>query len=487
MKDLLRTRRNLLVRYGVALVLACLALLIRGLLPIRPGVAIYQLALAAVVVSAWYGGRGPGLLATLISAAGILYWFIPPADSFALPAEYSLSLILFLANAVLLTEFSMGRWRAEQALEESEGRFRLMAETVPEVLWIESLDPPRLLYLSPSYDRIWGRPAEDLYRDQDWRLDAIHPDDRPYVSSTLKRWLAGEDEDRYDIEYRIIRQDGGMRWIHARGALIRDEHGKAYRASGIAEDITEAKRSQEALDNAHAELAHVTRVATLGEMSASIAHEINQPLAAVVNNANACLRWLGAQNLEAARQAATRIIADGHRAGEIISRIRALANKAPPQRDWLDINEAILEVIALARIEVHGNRVSLQTQLADDVPRIMGDRIQLQQVILNLINNAIEAMSGADNGPRDLHVSSAKGESQGVRVAVRDSGPGLDPGSLDRLFHAFYTTKPQGMGLGLAISRSIVEAHGGRLWATANESRGAMFQFTLPAGGEGLS
>jgi signal transduction histidine kinase len=136
---------------------------------------------------------------------------------------------------------------------------------------------------------------------------------------------------------------------------------------------------------------------------------------------------------------------------------------------------------------VHGNRVSVQTQLAHDVPRIMGDRIQLQQVILNLINNAIEAMSGADNGPRDLQVSSAKGESQGVRVAVRDSGPGLDPGSLDRLFHAFYTTKPQGMGLGLAISRSIVEAHGGRLWATANESRGAVFQFTLPAGGEGLS
>src|SRR4029077_4292351 len=222
MKDLLRTRRNLLVRYGVALVLACLALLIRGLIPIRPGIAIYQLALAAVIVSAWYGGRGPGLLAILISAAGILYWFIPPADSFALPAEYALSLILFLGNGVLLIEFSMGRWRAEQALEESEGRFRLMAETVPEVLWIESLDPPRMLYLSPSYERIWGRPAEDLYRDHDRWLAAIHPEDRADVSSTLKRWLAGEDEDRYDIEYRIIRPDGGTRWIHDRGTLIRD-------------------------------------------------------------------------------------------------------------------------------------------------------------------------------------------------------------------------------------------------------------------------
>jgi C4-dicarboxylate-specific signal transduction histidine kinase len=311
----------------------------------------------------------------------------------------------------------------------------------------------------------------------------VHPEDRPHVSTTLKRWLAGENEDRFDIEYRIIRPDGGTRWIHARGTLIRDEHGKAYQASGIAEDITEAKRSKEALDNAHAELAHVSRVATLGEMSASIAHEINQPLAAVVNNANACLRWLESQNLEAARQSASRIIADGHRAGEIISRIRALANKAPPQKDWLDLNEAILEVIALARSEVHGNRVTLETQLSDDVPRIMGDRIQLQQVILNLINNAIEAMSEADDGPRELRVSSAKGELQGVQVSVRDSGPGLDPDNLDRLFHAFYTTKPQGMGLGLAISRSIIEAHGGRLWATANESRGAVFQFTLPTGG----
>ena len=479
MKDLLRTRRNLLVRYGVALVLACLALLIRGLLPIRPGVAIYQLALAAVVVSAWYGGRGPGLLATLISAAGILYWFIPPADSFALPAEYALSLILFLANAVLLTEFSMGRWRAEQALEESEGRFRLMAETVPEVLWIESLDPPKLLYLSPSYDRIWGRPAEDLYRDQDWRLDAIHPDDRPYVSSTLKRWLAGEDEDRYDIEYRIIRQDGGMRWIHARGTLIRDEHGKAYRASGIAEDITEAKRSQEALDNAQAELAHVTRVATLGEMSASIAHEINQPLAAVVNNANACLRWLGAQNLEEARQSATRIIADGHRAGEIISRIRQLFQKSPPQRESVDVNEIIREMIFLPRSEVTRHSISVRTELAADLPPVMGDRVQLQQVMMNLITNSIDAMKDVD-GPRELAIKSQQAEHEQVMVCVSDTGAGLPPQQADQIFSAFFTTKPHGTGMGLSISRSIVESHSGRLWAADNSSRGASFHIILP-------
>jgi len=248
-------------------------------------------------------------------------------------------------------------------------------------------------------------------------------------------------------------------------------------------DITEQKRAEEELHKAQAELAHVTRVTTLGEMTASIAHEINQPLAAVVINAGACLRWLAAHNLEEARQSAALIIADTHRAGEIISRIRALVKKSPPRKDWLDINETILEVTALARSEVQGNRVSLQTQLSDDVPLIVGDRIQLQQVILNLINNAIEAMSGVGDGPRELQVGSTTDESQGVRVAVRDSGPGLDPESLNHLFTAFYTTKPQGMGMGLAISRSIIENHGGRLWATANPDKGATFQFTLPTGG----
>jgi PAS domain S-box-containing protein len=262
----------------------------------------------------------------------------------------------------------------------------------------------------------------------------------------------------------------------------------------------ERKQAEEALQKAQAELAHVTRVTTLGELTASIAHEINQPLAAVVNNASACVRWLAAQNLEEARQSASLVIADGHRAGEIIGRIRALAKKAPPQKDWLDLNETIGEVIAMARNTVQGNRVSLQTQLANDLPLILGDRVQLQQVILNLLINAIEAMSGVSDGPRELRVSSeklteipaeleektlndktlAEAEFTHLLVAVQDSGPGLDPKALDCLFDAFYTTKPHGLGMGLAISRSIIEAHGGRLWANANASRGAIFQFALP-------
>jgi len=227
-------------------------------------------------------------------------------------------------------------------------------------------------------------------------------------------------------------------------------------------------------------LAHVTRVATLGEMTASIAHEINQPLGAVVNSASASLRWLDAQKPEQARQSISRVIAEGHRASEIIRRIRALVKKAPSRKEWLDVNETIHEVIALAHSELQRNGVAFETQLSDDLPLIFADRIQLQQVMLNLMMNAIEAMSGADIGPRELLVRSGTNESRGIIVSVHDSGPGLDPKSLEHLFEAFYTTKPHGLGMGLAICRSIIEAHSGRLWATANAPHGAVFQFTLP-------
>jgi signal transduction histidine kinase len=257
-------------------------------------------------------------------------------------------------------------------------------------------------------------------------------------------------------------------------------------ASDIALIAIERKRAEEALQKAQAELAHVTRVATLGELTASIAHEINQPLGAIVNNAGACLRWLAAQKLEEARNSAALVITDGHRASEIIRRIRALATKAPPRREWLDINETIHDVAGLAQGELHRHGVALETQLADpahDRPFVWADRIQLQQVLLNLIINALEAMSGSADGPRELLIRSATDDAKHVLVAVRDSGPGLDSKTVDRVFDAFYTTKPQGLGMGLAICRSIVETHGGRLWATANDGRGATFQFILPLGG----
>jgi signal transduction histidine kinase len=307
------------------------------------------------------------------------------------------------------------------------------------------------------------------------------------------------------LEKEYFRKDGSRVPVLI-GAAIFEE----IQNEGVAFvlDLSEQKRAEEALRRsqahlaeAQAELAHVTRVTALGEMTASIAHEINQPLAAVVTNANASLRWLSGDppNLAEASEATRRIIRDGKRASDVISRMRALFKKASTAKERLDVNRVIEEVVIFAQSEVQRNRISLQTQLANDLPLIMGDRVQLQQVILNLTINAIEAIIAAGEGARELRVSSHKvteilGESgksrfadkgfdhQGthVLIAVRDSGQGLDPNSLGRLFDPFYTTKPQGLGIGLAISRSIVEAHEGRLWATANTPRGAAFQFTLP-------
>jgi C4-dicarboxylate-specific signal transduction histidine kinase len=222
----------------------------------------------------------------------------------------------------------------------------------------------------------------------------------------------------------------------------------------------------------------------MGELSASITHEINQPVAAAVNNASAALCWLGKEppDLEQARQALNRIFANGNRASEVIGRIRALIKKAPPRKDDLEINKVILEVIALARGEVVMNGVSVQTQLAEGLSLIHGDRVQLQQVILNLIMNAVQAMSGVSEDSRELLIGTGKDASSGVLVAVQDSGSGLDPENSERLFDPFYTTKPSGMGLGLSICRSIVEAHGGRIWASRNAGPGATVQFTLPVG-----
>jgi signal transduction histidine kinase len=243
-------------------------------------------------------------------------------------------------------------------------------------------------------------------------------------------------------------------------------------------------------ERAQAELAHVNRVTTMGQLTASIAHEINQPVAAIVTHADAALRWLDAQppDLVEARAALRAIIVDGNRAGNVIRRIRTLIiKKVPTRNDRLDINETIVEVIALTRSEVLRNGVSLQTLLAKDLPLIQGDKVQLQQVMLNLIVNAVQSMSAASGRSRELLIGSRRDASTGVLVTVRDSGPGLNPESFDRVFDAFYTTKPGGMGMGLSICRAIVEAHGGQMSAAANAPQGAIFQFTLPAHGETAS
>ena len=246
-------------------------------------------------------------------------------------------------------------------------------------------------------------------------------------------------------------------------------------------DITERKRAEEELQKTQAELAHVARVTTMGELTSSIAHEVNQPLAAIVTNGNACLRWLSNDppNVEEARQTVTRMVKDGHRASEVVGRIRAFFRKTAPERVRVDINQLIEDVIAMVSSELRRNRVRVRTELPDDLPRVLCDQIQLQQVILNLVINAIEAMS-AVSGPRELLIMSRRDETGNVSVAVQDTGMGFDEQNAAQLFNAFFTTKSQGLGMGLSISRTTIEAYGGRLWATRNDAGGATFQFTLP-------
>jgi PAS domain S-box-containing protein len=312
-------------------------------------------------------------------------------------------------------------------------------------------------------------------------MATLHPEDRDRASQSY--WDGIRSGRGFTMEARFLRaRDGAYRWHLNRAVAVRDSEGNILRFVCTSTDVHDWRQAQEELRDTQAELAHMARVLTMGELTASIAHEVNQPLGAIVTSAGACKRWLAAKppKMERARRALERIANDGRRAGEVIQRIRALMKRQAPRKDWLQINEAILEVIAIAQHQLRRNDVLLETQLAEGLPRVRGDRVQLQQVLLNLIVNAIEAMSRIDERRRELTIVSAADGPEAVAVEVRDSGMGLDPEHAAHLFEPFYTTKAEGMGIGLSISRSIVEAHGGRLSAAANAPRGAVLRFSLP-------
>ena len=497
-------------QYGFAVLNVAVALGITSLLERRTTLRT-PLFYIAVMISAWFGRLGPGLLAVALSTLAVGYYFAPGSQMPAVSVDSRPFILLFLLSALIACWISVQRRRAEEALKKARNELEarveertsdlrrateeLQAEIVERKRGEEALRE-RANLLDLTHDTVfvrdikdvitfWNRGAEKLYG---WTKDEAVGQVSHHLTQTIFPALLEEitaelnSTGRWEGELIHTRRDGTQVVVASRWALQLDERGKPIAILETNNDIIEHKRAEEALHKAQAELAHVTRVATLGEMSASIAHEVNQPLAAVVTNANACLRWLARQSpdLDEARQAVGRIIKDGNRASEVIGRVRALVKKSPPQKDWLNINDTVLEVIALTRSEMHMNRVSLQTQLADNLPAVRADRIQLQQVILNLIINGIEAMNRSNEASRELRVSTERGGSSGVLIAVRDSGVGLNPENLEHLFDPFYTTKPDGMGMGLAISRSIIEAHGGRLWATLNAPRGAVFQFTLP-------
>jgi C4-dicarboxylate-specific signal transduction histidine kinase len=372
-------------RYGFAVLTVAAALFITKSL--ERYTDITPLFYAAIVISAWFGGMGPGLIAVALATVALDYYFVPPLYTLRPDLKQISFLVVFGFLAVLTSWMSAKRRQAQEGLRHA----------------------------------------------------------------------------RDELETRVQERTAELRQAN-----------ETLRERG------------ETLQKVQTELAHVTRVMTVGELTASIAHEVNQPLAAIVTNSNACLRWLaGAQpNFDEARKAVDRIIKDSYRASDVISRVRALVKKAPAREDLVDLNEVIVEVLALAHNQARGAGVVMKRELATDLPPVRGDRVQLQQVILNLIINGLEAIARNKNGERELSISSSHDESNGVTVAVRDTGEGLDPANLERVFDAFFTTKADGMGMGLAISRTIIESHGGRLWATSNSPRGAVFQFTLPVASE---
>jgi PAS domain S-box-containing protein len=349
-------------------------------------------------------------------------------------------------------------------------------ETSPDAIYIVGRDYT-YRRVNPVFARRWRLPAEEIVGRGMGDLAGKEPFEETYKPN-LDRCFAGEE-----VSFGgWFPTPGGLRYLAATYSPLRPDTERVVAVLAVTRDLTDHVRASEALQEAQAELAHVTRVMTLGELTASIAHEVNQPLAAIVADANASLYWLAAStpDLGRVREALDAIVRDGHRAADVIQRIRQLATKTSPQKARLEVNDVIRDLVPLIGIEMRSHEVSLRIDLAPALPPVFADRIQLQQVLINLVMNGIEAMASVGGRTRELVIRSQPEEDDHVVVAVQDAGVGFDARKADQLFNAFYTTKPDGMGMGLSISRSIIEAHGGRLWATANPDHGATFHFALP-------
>ncbi|HWO90556.1 MAG TPA: ATP-binding protein, partial [Methylomirabilota bacterium] len=351
-----------------------------------------------------------------------------------------------------------------------------MFESSPDTIAIVGRDY-RYRRVNPVHERVWGLPRETIvgmHLAEVLSMEFFEQRAKP----KLDRCFAGEDV----AGGGWISAQSGARYMVTTFSPLRPDSERVAAALVIGRDITEYVQAEEALQQAQAELAHVTRVTTLGELAASIAHEVNQPLAAIVADANASLNWLAVPrpDLERVREALEAIATDGHRAAEVIQRIRQLATKSAPRKDLVDVNDVVRDVLPLARAELRHHDVSLVLQLAPELPAVLGDPVQLLQVSLNLVMNAIQAMASVTGRPRILTIQSETHDQDRVRVTTQDTGVGIAAKHRDELFTAFFTTKPGGMGMGLSISRSIVEAHGGQLWTTPNEPHGAIFHFSLP-------
>ena len=500
--------------YWIAVVSVAAALIISRWPTLHLQDAPVSLFLCAVILSAWLGGFWPGLLATALSALAFYYYFLPPLYSFHAKPEEIPRFAIFMVSALFVGSLSVAQRSATESLRRSRDDLKgtvQQLQSTNEVLQAESRERERAeesLRRSESYlaeaqrlthtgSWVWqveGRDAlhlsDEWYRLYDFdpekgppawedRLQRVHPEDRTKWQGAIDRAIAETSD--YEVEFRILLPDGTVKYIHTVGHPVWNASGNLVEFVGTSMDVTERKRGEESLRQTQADLARVSRATTMGELTASLAHEVNQPIAAASTNANTCLRWLAGDppNIEEARAAAMRIVKDGNRAAEIISRVRQLFKKGTAQRELVDVNEIIREMIVLLRGEITRYNILVETDLAADLSQLLADRVQLQQVLMNLMINGIEAMKDAV-GARELAIKSRRTQNEEIVVSVSDSGVGLPPQLTEQIFNAFFTTKPHGTGMGLRISRSIIESHDGRLWAAGNTPHGASFYFSLP-------
>jgi PAS domain S-box-containing protein len=494
--------------YGLALVsVAAAAGLTKVFLYFHLPLAFNAFALTAIAITFWYGGTKPGILSAVLSALVRSYVFDPGIDSMA-RVLYDL---VFLVFALLMTGATRARDelevkvaertaaltrsnedlkleiaernRAEAKLRESEAYLAEAQRLSHTGSWASTPAVGEIRFFSEECYRVCGFDPHAGPPRYETFLQRIHPDDQAQFKETVD--TAGREKREFELNYRIIHPGGEVRDIHAIGHPVFNPSGDLLEFVGTVIDVTErklAEEQRERLREARADLARINRVTAMGELTASLAHEANQPIAAAVTDANTCLRWLTRDepDLVEAREAASRMVKDAARAAEIIARIRSFFTKGISQRELVNVNELIQGMIALLRGEAARYFISIRTELSEGLPQIMGDRVQLQQVLMNLMINSIEAMKAVD-GPRELSIKSQGAEDGQLMVSVRDTGVGLPPQQADQVFDAFFTTKPDGTGMGLRISRSIVESHGGRLWASGNSPRGASFHLTLPS------
>jgi PAS domain S-box-containing protein len=383
-------------------------------------------------------------------------------------------LVEYVGTVMDVTE----RRRSEEKVRRSEAYLAEAQKLTHTGSWVWEVAERRASHLSEEWYCIYGFDPEEGMPTWEKRLERIHPDDRTRQQQAIDRAI--DEKSDYEVEYRVLLPGGAVRHLRSVGHPVLNTSSNVVQFVGSSTDITERKQAEEALHQAQTDVARINRITTMGELTASLAHEVKQPIAAAMTDANTCVRWLSRDNpdLEEAREAASRVVKDATRAAEIITRVRQLFKKGAPEQALIDMNEIIREMIVLLGTEATRYDVSIQTELAKDLPQVMGDRVQLQQVLMNLMTNSIDAMKNLD-GTRELIISS-QAEDGHLMISVSDTGVGLPPKQADQIFDAFFTTKPQGTGMGLRISRSIVESHGGRLWAAGNSPRGASFHLTLP-------